>query len=221
MKPRCAKFGPRSRTTRDVTARERPNKGSPETERSNDLSDGNILAIHVGRPHELQFNGRSVLSAIYKEPVIGPVMVRCLNLDGDQQADLKVHGGPDKAVYCYPSEHYAVWSRELDRTLDFGFFGENLTLSGLREEALHIGDVLAAGEAMLQVSQPRLPCFKLGIKFGDQRFVARFLRSRRCGFYCRVLQEGTIESGQSIEVVQRAASHLTIAQSIGAALKGA
>lgn len=184
------------------------------------MPDGTILAIHVGRPGELQVDGRSVLSAMYKQPVSGPVMVRRLNLDGDQQADLKVHGGPDKAVYCYPSEHYAAWSGELGRPLEFGFFGENLTLSVLREQALHIGDVLTIGEAVLQVSQPRLPCFKLGIKFGDQRFVARFLQSRRCGFYCRVLQEGMIEPRQSIRIVERAESHLTIAQSFVAALKG-
>jgi MOSC domain-containing protein YiiM len=185
------------------------------------LSDGNILAIHVGRPAALQFEGRPVLSAIYKQPVTAPVMVRRLNLDGDQQADLKVHGGPDKAIYCYPSEHYAAWSAELGRALDFGFFGENLTISGLREEALRIGEVLSVGEAVLQVSQPRLPCFKLGVKFGDQRFVPRFLRSRRCGFYCRVLQEGMIEPGQSIEIVERAKSHLTIAESFAGAVKGA
>ena len=185
------------------------------------MSVPTILAIHAGRPAELQFDGGSVLSGIYKQPVLRPVMVRRLNIDGDQQADLKVHGGPGKAVYCYPSEHYAVWSGELARPLDFGFFGENLTLCGLREEALHIGDVLSIGEAVLQISQPRLPCFKLGIKFGDQRFVARFLRSGRCGFYCRVLKEGMIEPGQSVQIVERADSHLTIAQSITSALKGA
>jgi MOSC domain-containing protein YiiM len=183
------------------------------------LSDATILAIHVGRPTELQFHGRSVLSAIDKRPVTGPVMVRRLNLEGDQQADLKVHGGPDKAVYCYPSEHYAVWSGELGRPLGFGSFGENLTLAGLREDALHIGDRLSIGDVVLQVTQPRLPCFKLGIRFGDQRFVGRFLQSRRSGFYCRVLQEGMIEPGQSITIVERAESNLTIAQSIAAALQ--
>jgi MOSC domain-containing protein YiiM len=185
------------------------------------MPEGTLLSIHVGRPAELQFKGRPVLSAIYKEPIAGPVMVRRFNLDGDQQADLRVHGGPHKAVYCYPSEHYAAWSRELGRPLDPGFFGENLTLSGLLEEALHIGDVLSIGEAVLQVSQPRLPCFKLGIKFGDQRFVARFLSSRRWGFYCRVLQEGMIQSRRSIEIVERTESHLTVAGSIAAALKEA
>jgi MOSC domain-containing protein YiiM len=162
-----------------------------------------------------------VLSAIDKQPVTGPVMVRRLNLDGDAQADLSVHGGPDKAVYCYPSEHYAAWSGELGRPLDFGFFGENLTVSGLREDALHIGDRLSIGDVVLQVTQPRLPCFKLGLKFGDQRFVARFLKSRRCGFYCRVLWEGMIEPGQSIAIVARAESNLTIAQTIAAALQAA
>jgi MOSC domain-containing protein YiiM len=185
------------------------------------LSNATILAIHVGRPAELQLEGRPVLSAIYKQPVTGPVMVRRLNLDGDQQADLKVHGGPNKAVYCYPSEHYAAWSGELGRAFDYGFFGENLTLSGLLEKELHIGDVLAVGEAMLQVSQPRLPCFKLGFKYGDQRFVGRFARSRRSGFYCRVLQEGMIETGQAIVIVERAASNLTVTESFVDALKGA
>jgi MOSC domain-containing protein YiiM len=184
------------------------------------LLDATILAIHVGRPAELQVHGRSVLSAIYKQPVTGRVMVRRRNLHGDQQADLKAHGGHDKAVYCYPSEHYAAWSGEFGRPLEFGFFGENLTVAGLREEALRIGDVLSIGEAVLQVTQPRLPCFKLGIRFGDQHFVVRFLQSGRCGFYCRVLQEGMIEPGQSIEIVERAESHLTIAQSFAAALEG-
>jgi MOSC domain-containing protein YiiM len=160
-----------------------------------------------------------VLSAIDKQPVTGPVMVRRLNLDGDAQADLKVHGGPDKAVYCYPSEHYAAWSEALGRSLAFGFFGENLTVSGLREDALHIGDRLSIGDVVLQVTQPRLPCFKLGLKFGDQRFVGRFLQSRRSGFYCRVLREGMIEPGQSIAIVARAESNLTIAQAIAAALQ--
>jgi MOSC domain-containing protein YiiM len=161
-----------------------------------------------------------VLSAIYKQPVTGPVMVRRLNLDGDQQADLKVHGGPDKAVYCYPSEHYAAWSNELERHFEHGFFGENLTVSGLSEESLHIGDVLSVGEAVLQVSQPRLPCFKLGIKFGDQAFIARFLQSGRSGFYCRVLQEGMIEPGQPIEIIERAESQPTITESLAPALRG-
>jgi MOSC domain-containing protein YiiM len=144
-------------------------------------------------------------------------MVRRLNLDGDEQADLRVHGGPDKAVYCYPSEHYVAWKADLGRELAFGSFGENLTLSGLLEETMHIGDLFAIGECLLQISQPRLPCFKLGIKFGDQRFVARFLKAGRPGFYCRVLKEGLIEPGQAIEIVERDESRLTVARSFAEA----
>jgi MOSC domain-containing protein YiiM len=178
------------------------------------MSNATIRAIHVGRPAELQYNKRRVLSAINKQPVTGPVMVRRLNVEGDEQADLKVHGGANKAVYCYPSEHYAAWAKELGRTLEFGFFGENLTVSGLLEESVCIGDVLSVGGAVLQVTQPRMPCFKLGAKFGDQRFVGIFLKSGRSGFYCRVLQEGLIESGEPIAVVRAGSDHLTIAESI-------
>lgn len=177
-----------------------------------------LVAIHVGRPAPIQSGGMHAVSAIDKRQVLGPVMVRRLNIDGDEQADLRVHGGPDKAVYCCPSEHYAAWSAELARAVPFGSFGENLTVAGLLEDRLRIGDVLLVGGAMLQVTQPRLPCFKLGIKFGDPRFVRQFLRSGRPGFYCRVLREGLIEAGQRIEVVERTESHLTVAESFAAAL---
>jgi MOSC domain-containing protein YiiM len=182
------------------------------------VPDAKLLAIHVGRAADIRSGRHAARSAINKRPVSGPVMVRRLNLDGDEQADLKVHGGPNKAVYCYASEHYVAWSEELGRELDFGSFGENLTLSGLLEETMHIGDVFAVGESLLQITQPRLPCFKLGIKFGDQRFVARFLKSGRSGFYCRVLQEGLIEPGQSIEIVERNESQLTVVQSFAEAV---
>jgi MOSC domain-containing protein YiiM len=177
-----------------------------------------LLEIHVGRPAEIRHGRHKALSSIYKQAVSGPVMVRTLNIDGDEQADLRVHGGRDKAVYCYPSEHYAAWTAELGRSLEFGEFGENLTVSGLLEEELHIGDVLELGGARLQVSQPRLPCYKLGIKFGSQRFVVQFRKRGRCGFYCRVLQEGLIEPGQSFKVVERSPDSLTVAQSFAAAI---
>jgi MOSC domain-containing protein YiiM len=155
--------------------------------------------------------GKEVRTGIFKLPVEGPVMVRRLNLDGDEQGDLTVHGGVDKAVYCYPSEHYAPWSQELGRDLPHGTFGENLTVSGLLEPDLHAGDVLSLGDAVLQVSQPRFPCFKLGIKIGDQRFVQRFQLSGRSGFYCRVLQEGLIAPSQPITLLERDESQPTIA----------
>ncbi len=140
-------------------------------------------------------------TGIYKAPVEGPVMVRRLNLDGDVQADLRVHGGIDKAVYLYPSEHYESWRAELQRDLPYGNFGENLTIRGLTEDVVRIDDVLSVGEVLLQVTQPRVPCFKLGIKMADQRFLRRFLESGRSGFYCKVLREGLIEAEQEISLV--------------------
>jgi MOSC domain-containing protein YiiM len=168
--------------------------------------------VFAGKPAVIgKIRGRRVRSAINKLPVVGPVMVRTLNIDGDQQADLNVHGGVDKAVYCYPAEHYPAWRDELARQLDYGAFGENLTVSGFLEPALHVGDVLRIGNAVLQVSQPRFPCYKLGIKMDDQGFLRLFQKSGRSGFYCRVLQEGVIEAGQAIEMVKRADDQVTIA----------
>jgi MOSC domain-containing protein YiiM len=170
-----------------------------------------LLSIQVAKPLAIRHMDEEVRTAIYKLPVQGPVMVRSLNIDGDQQGDLTVHGGVDKAVYCYPSEHYPAWQEELDRELPYGTFGENLTVSGLLEPDIHLDDVLEVGDALLQVSQPRFPCYKLGIKIGDQRFVKRFQESGRSGFYCRVLQEGLIEAGQPIRVIERDGSQPTIA----------
>lgn len=173
--------------------------------------EAKLLSIQVARPLAVRHMGNEVLTGIFKLPVSGSVMVRRLNIDGDEQADLTVHGGVDKAVYCYPSEHYPAWQQELERDLPNGTFGENLTVSGLLEPDLHIGDVLSVGDAVLQVSQPRFPCYKLGIKIGDQRFVKRFQLSGRSGFYCRVLEEGLIEPGQPITLLERDTSQPTIA----------
>ena len=170
-----------------------------------------LLSIQVAKPLAVRHMDREVRTGIFKLPILRPVMVRRLNLDGDEQGDLTVHGGVDKAVYCYPSEHYPAWQDELGRELPHGTFGENLTGSGLLEPELHLGDVLEVGDAVLQVSQPRFPCYKLGIKIGDQRFVRRFQESGRSGFYCRVLQEGLIEPGQPIRLAERDDSQPTIA----------
>lgn len=172
---------------------------------------GIVRALFVGGPQEVMDEaGRPVSTAIFKSRVEGPVMVRRLNLDGDRQADLKAHGGPDKAVYCYPAEHYEAWQSELGRELDYGTFGENLTVTGLLEDTLHVDDVIVVGDAVLQVSQPRFPCYKLGIKMGDQGIVKRFQQSGRSGFYCRVLEEGLIEPGQTMDVVERSMSEPTV-----------
>jgi MOSC domain-containing protein YiiM len=175
------------------------------------MESGQLLAVFAGKPQTISIDGRETSTAIYKSPVTGPVMVRTLNIDGDQQGDLTVHGGVDKAVYCYPVEHYDTWSAELKRALDRGTFGENLTVSGFLEDTMHIDDVIELGSATLQVSQPRYPCYKLGHKMGDQRFIKRFQQSERSGFYCRVLQEGMIEAGDTMRVVVRDESLPTIA----------
>ena len=156
-----------------------------------------LLSIQVGLPREVQWQRRTVSTGIFKEPVKGPVMMRTLNLDGDRQADLTVHGGTHKAVYVYPSEHYAFWGAELP----WGAFGENLTTEGLLEDRVHLGDRFRIGEAEVVVTQPRMPCFKLGIKFGDPAIVQRFLESRRSGFYLAVLREGIVEAGDPVELL--------------------
>ena len=158
-----------------------------------------ILSINVGRPREIESRGKMVRTSIFKEPVAGPVWARTLNLDGDEQSDLTVHGGADKAVYAYPSEHYAYWREQLPR-IDFpwGAFGENLTTAGLTETAVHVGDRLHIGAAEFVVTQPRLPCFKLGIRFGRLDMVKRFQESGRTGFYLAVVGEGALHAGDAI-----------------------
>lgn len=147
---------------------------------------------------------KSVSTAIFKHPVTGRVAVRRLNLDGDGQADLSVHGGPSKAVYAYPWEHYEYWKQELpEKELPSGTFGENLTTSGLMESEVNIGDKFQAGTAVLVVTEPRMPCYKLGIRFGRSDIIKKFLASRRTGFYFAVLQEGDIAAGDRIELIER------------------
>jgi len=152
------------------------------------------------------------MTSIFKNPVQGPIGLRLLNLDGDRQADLTVHGGRDRAVYAYPFEHYSYWQRELPGVdLPAGSFGENFTTEGLLEESLHIGDRLRVGSAQVIVTQPRLPCYKLGIKFGRTDMVKRFADSGRTGFYLSVAQEGEVSAGDVIELLDRDPSNLTVA----------
>lgn len=162
-------------------------------------------------PRELLWQGRWVTTGIFKEPVIGPVTVRTLNLDGDAQADLSVHGGPDKAVYAYPVEHYESWRKELpDMELPHGVFGENFTTMGLLEKEVHIGDRFRVGGAELVVRQPRMPCYKLGIKFDRPDILKRFLASRRSGFYFAVAREGDVQPGDKIEQLSHNRAGLSI-----------
>ena len=163
-----------------------------------------LISINVGLPRTVIWKGQPVTTGIFKEPVAGPVMLRRLNLDGDRQADLSVHGGANKAAYIYPAEHYSYWQQELpDTNLPWGMFGENLTTQGLLEQAVHIGDRLRIGSAEVIVTEPRMPCFKLALKFERDDIIKRFLRSGRSGFYVAVLQEGEVTGGDSIEFIQR------------------
>jgi len=171
-----------------------------------------IVSLNVGRPREVMWKGKRVTTGIFKEPVAGRVMMRSLNLDGDRQADLSVHGGSSKAVYAYPVEHYEYWRKELpEMKLPWGKFGENLTTEGLREDGLNIGDRLRIGSAEVMVTEPRLPCYKLGITFGRDDIIKRFLRSGRTGFYVAVLQEGEIGAGDSVDLISRDGNAVTVA----------
>ncbi|MBE9000825.1 MOSC domain-containing protein [Nostoc sp. LEGE 12447] len=171
-----------------------------------------VISVNVGLPREVLWKGKTVTTGIFKEPVEGRVMMQALNLDGDRQADLSVHGGKDKAVYAYPFEHYDYWRRKLpDIDLPWGMFGENLTTVGLLEDDVNIGDCFQIGSAEVMVTQPRMPCYKLGIKFGRADIVKQFLDSRLTGFYFSVLQEGQVGNGDTFELISRDSNNVTIA----------
>ena len=171
-----------------------------------------ILSVNVGLPKEVTWQGKLVTTGIFKEPVNAPVMMRTLNLEGDRQADLTVHGGVTKAVYAYPSEHYGYWRTELPGVdLPWGMFGENFTTEGLFEEAVYIGDKFRIGETEALVTEPRMPCYKLGIKFGRADIIKRFLASRRTGFYFAVVREGMVGAGDAVELIGREQHEMSIA----------
>jgi len=171
-----------------------------------------VASVNVGLPREVEWGGRKVLTGIFKSPVATKLPVRRLNIDGDGQADLTVHGGRDKAVYAYPSEHYRPWEQQLGRELTPGNFGENLTTEGLLEDAVHIGDEFRVGTARLVVTQPRMPCFKLGIRFDDSGMVKSFLKAGKPGIYFAVLEEGTVSPGDPIERLAEDRSRITVAE---------
>jgi MOSC domain-containing protein YiiM len=175
-----------------------------------------LRSVNVAQPRSIKVGDREVLTGIYKEPVAGRVCVRRHNLEGDAQADLTVHGGEYKAVYAYPFEHYSHWERELGQSgLTPGAFGENLTVSGATEELVCIGDVLRIGTAVLQVTHPRMPCFKLAHKFGRPQFIKEFLLSGRSGYYLRIVEEGELASGDAIEFVRRDPQRVTVRALLG------
>lgn len=182
---------------------------TPETER--EVEHMEVISLNVGLPRDVIWKGRTVTTGIFKEPVDGAARLRKLNLDGDRQADLSVHGGPEKAVYAYSSEHYAYWRGELGRPeLTWGMFGENFTTDGLLEKETNIGDTFRIGSALVMVTQPRMPCYKLGIKFGRDDILKRFLSSLRSGFYFSVLEEGEVAAGDEIKLVARDANNVNV-----------
>ena len=172
-----------------------------------------LVSVNVALPRLASYRTQTVETGIFKNAVSGRVELRTLNLDGDHQADLVVHGGPFKAVYAYPSEHYEFWAQELPGTqLPWGMFGENFTTVGLFESELHIGDRLQVGSAIIVVRQPRIPCFKLAVKFRRDDILARFLRSGRSGFYFSVEREGSVQAGDTFEFLSREPQAITIAE---------
>jgi MOSC domain-containing protein YiiM len=176
-----------------------------------------LVSVNTGLPREVSWHRRRVTTAIFKEAVKGRVALRKLNLDGDRQADLKVHGGEYKAVYCYPLAHYDYWKKELPgRELPMGVFGENFTLDdtgpGLLEESVHLGDRFSVGTAEVAVTQPRLPCYKLGIRFGSDDMVKRFLASGRTGFYMAVVREGEVGAGDEMKRIARDANAVPVSE---------
>ena len=171
-----------------------------------------LISVNVGLPREVVWHGKPVTTGNFKQPIEGPVMARTLNLDGDRQADLTVHGGLDKAIYAYPAEHYAYWRRELPGVdMPWGTFGENFTVEGLLEDSVYIGDRYSIGEVEVVVTQPRLPCYKLGVRFGRADMVKKFLASRRTGFYFAVTREGIVKAGDAIEFVRRDQARISVA----------
>ena len=171
-----------------------------------------VISVNVGLPRTIDWNGKAVTTGIFKDPVDGPVVVRTLNLEGDGQADLSVHGGTTKAVYAYPSEHYEFWREALPGTaLPWGVFGENLSTTGLSEDGVQVGDEFRIGTVRLRATEPRLPCYKLGIRFERGDIVKRFLESRRTGLYFSVLEEGQVEAGDAIERVRQGAQGFAVA----------
>jgi MOSC domain-containing protein YiiM len=182
---------------------------NPELNSSSGPVTGVIDSLNVGEPQPVQVNGHTVLTAIWKHPVAGRVPLRGVNFEGDDQADRTVHGGPDKAVYAYAIEEIEQWEAELGRSLGPGTFGENLTVRGLPVSGAVIGERWAVGSALLEVAQPRLPCFKLGLRMGDPQFPRRFARASRPGAYLRVIEEGDVGTGDVIDVGARPAHGVT------------
>ena len=170
-----------------------------------------VISLNVGLPRTVSFHGQAVTTGIFKEPVKGRIKLKRLNLEGDKQADLTVHGGPDKAVYAYPAEHYDYWKKRLPHMkLPWGMFGENFTTEGLLEDQVNIGDVFRVGSSEVVATQPRMPCYKLGVKFGHMDIIRQFMNSKLTGIYFRVLKEGVVGAGDAIKLISRDENNVTV-----------
>jgi len=180
---------------------------------------GSVLSVNVAQMRQIERHGELVWTGIWKHPVTGPVAVRGVNVEGDDQGDRSVHGGADKAVYAYAREDIDWWERELGRELPDGVFGENLTLHGVDPARALVGERWRVGSVLLEVSEPRFPCWKLGVRFGDPLMLKRFATARRSGAYLRIVEEGTLEAGDRVEPVSRPAHNLTIADFVHAFLE--
>src|SRR3954462_10304500 len=173
-------------------------------------AEGTVLSVNVGGPREFEYNGRPAKRAIWKSPVAGRIAVRGVNLAGDDQADRKAHGGPDKAVYAYAAEDARWWGQEIGRSLAHGEFGENLTTEGIEVNDALIGERWKIGSAVLEVSEPRIPCWRLGVRMSDKMFPRRFTEAMRPGAYLRIVVEGEVGAGDEIRVVERPDQDLTL-----------
>lgn len=175
-----------------------------------------IISINVAMPKTIDIKGRPVLTAIYKEPVANSVWLGPLGLTGDGQADLTVHGGEHQAIYSYPFEHYDYWQNRLNTPqLGLGTFGENFTVCGILEDEICVGDILSIGDVLVQVTMPRIPCFKFGHKIGHPEILDEFLRSGKSGFYQRVLTPGYVKVGDKITLVERDVNQISIRTILG------
>ena len=175
------------------------------------MSEMKIISINVAAPRIVTWKGREVCTGIFKQPVECPVMMRRLNLDGDRQADLTVHGGPAKAVYAYPSEHYPLWKRELQEiALPWGMFGENMTTEGMKEEETYVGDQFRIGEGVVMVTQQRTPCYKLALKFQRDDMLKRMLTNGRSGFYLAVVEQGLVQAGDAVEKIHEDPERISV-----------
>jgi MOSC domain-containing protein YiiM len=172
-----------------------------------------LVSLNIAVPRTVVWKGHEIRTGIFKAPVEGPVMMRRLNLDGDRQADLTVHGGPAKAFYAYPSEHYPLWKNELaEMVLPWGMFGENLTTEGMVEDEIHIGDKFKIGEAIVMVTQPRTPCYKLALKFQRDDMLKRMLTNGRSGFYLALVQQSVVQAGDTIERIHEDPERISVAE---------